>query len=55
MGQREGRMPDNPAETVLRFEPGLSRDVQLIPYEGARLVFGFNQAVMGALPQVPAP
>jgi urease beta subunit len=27
----------------------------LIPYQGARLVYGFNQAVMGALPQVPAP
>jgi urease subunit beta len=39
----------------VRFEPGLSRDVRLIPYAGARLVFGFNQAVMGALPQVRAP
>jgi urease subunit beta len=46
---------DIPAGTAVRFEPGLSRDVQLIPYEGARLVFGFNQAVMGALPQVRAP
>ena len=46
---------DIPAGTAVRFEPGLSRDVWLIPYEGARLVYGFNQAVMGALPQVPAP
>jgi urease subunit beta len=46
---------DIPAGTAVRFEPGLSRDVSLIPYEGARLVFGFNQAVMGALPQVRAP
>ena len=45
---------DIPAGTAVRFEPGLSRDVWLIPYEGARLVYGFNQAVMGALPQVRA-
>jgi len=40
---------DIPAGTAVRFEPGLSRDVRLIPYGGARLVYGFNQAVMGAL------
>ena len=45
---------DIPAGTAVRFEPGLSREVSLIPYEGARLVYGFNQAVMGALPKVPA-
>ena len=45
---------DIPAGTAVRFEPGQSREVSLIPYEGARLVYGFNQAVMGALPQVPA-
>src|SRR5258708_25000084 len=45
---------DIPAGTAVRFEPGQSRDVRLIPYGGARLVYGFNQAVMGALPQVPA-
>jgi urease subunit beta len=41
---------DIPAGTAVRFEPGLTRDVRLIPYAGARLVYGFNQAVMGALP-----
>ena len=41
---------DIPAGTAVRFEPGQSRDVWLIPYEGARLVYGFNQAVMGPLP-----
>jgi urease subunit beta len=46
---------DIPAGTAVRFEPGLSREVRLIPYEGARLIYGFNQAVMGALPQAPAP
>jgi urease subunit beta len=45
---------DIPAGTAVRFEPGQSRDVKLIPYGGARLVYGFNQAVMGALPQVSA-
>jgi urease subunit beta len=45
---------DIPAGTAVRFEPGQSRDVQLIPYGGARLIYGFNQVVMGALPQGPA-
>jgi urease subunit beta len=45
---------DIPAGTAVRFEPGQSREVSLIPYGGARLVYGFNQAVMGALPKVPA-
>jgi urease subunit beta len=44
---------DIPAGTAVRFEPGQSRDVRLIPYGGARLVYGFNQAVMRALPKVP--
>jgi urease subunit beta len=43
---------DIPAGTAVRFEPGQSREVSLIPYEGARLVYGFNQAVMGALAPV---
>jgi urease subunit beta len=46
---------DIPAGTAVRFEPGQSREVRLIPYAGARKVCGFNQAVMGALPEVPAP
>lgn len=44
---------DIPAGTAVRFEPGQSRDVRLIPYAGARVVYGFNQAVMGALPRTP--
>jgi urease subunit beta len=43
---------DIPAGTAVRFEPGQSREVSLIPYQGARLVYGFNQVVMGALPPV---
>ncbi len=42
---------DIPAGTAVRFEPGQSRQISLIPYAGARLVYGFNQAVMGPLPQ----
>jgi len=45
---------DIPAGTAVRFEPGQSREVSLIPYAGARLVYGFNKVVMGALPQGPA-
>ncbi len=40
---------DIAAGTAVRFEPGQERDVQLIPYDGARKIYGFNQAVMGAL------
>ncbi|MGX9430926.1 MULTISPECIES: urease subunit beta [Bradyrhizobium] len=42
---------DIPAGTAVRFEPGQSREVSLIPYGGTRVVCGFNQAVMGALPR----
>ncbi|MDN2567212.1 urease subunit beta [Aquibium sp. A9E412] len=40
---------DIPAGTAVRFEPGQSRDVVLVPYAGARRVYGFRKAVMGAL------
>lgn len=45
MGQRL----DIAAGTAVRFEPGQTRMVQLVPYSGARRVFGFNQTVMGAV------
>jgi len=48
-GAALGYRLDVPAGTAVRFEPGQSREVSLIPYQGARLVFGFNQAVMGRL------
>jgi urease subunit beta len=44
---------DIPAGTAVRFEPGQSREVSLVPYAGARLVYGFHKSVMGALPQEP--
>lgn len=42
-----GMRLDIAAGTAVRFEPGQSRDVQLIPISGARLIYGFNQKVMG--------
>jgi urease beta subunit len=44
-----GMRLDIPAGTAVRFEPGQTREVRLVPYAGARRVFGFNQAVMGEL------
>ncbi len=40
---------DIAAGTAVRFEPGQTREVRLVPYSGARVVQGFNQAVMGGL------
>ena len=44
-----GKRLDIPAGTAVRFEPGQSREVRLVPIGGLRRVFGFNQAVMGPL------
>ncbi|MEL6999080.1 MAG: urease subunit beta [Pseudomonadota bacterium] len=44
-----GMRLDIAAGTAVRFEPGQSREVQLIPLAGDRKVYGFNQKVMGAL------
>ena len=44
-----GMRLDIAAGTAVRFEPGQTRDVSLVPYGGARKVYGFNQAVMGDL------
>ncbi|MFT6774147.1 MAG: urease subunit beta [Paracoccaceae bacterium] len=48
-GVARGMRLDIPAGTAVRFEPGQSREVQLIPYGGDRRVFGFNQHIMGDL------
>ena len=45
---------DIAAGTAVRFEPGQSREVRLIRYGGARTVYGFQRAVMGALPPFAA-
>jgi urease subunit gamma/beta len=44
-----GRRLDIPAGTAVRFEPGQTRDVQLIPIAGRREIYGFRQQVMGKL------
>jgi urease subunit beta len=44
-----GRRLDIPAGTAVRFEPGQTREVQLVPIAGARRIWGFNGLVMGAL------
>ena len=38
-----------PAGTAIRFEPGQSREVELVPYLGLRQVYGFNGKIMGKL------
>ena len=38
-----------PAGTAVRFEPGQTRQIELVAYAGDRKVYGFNAKVMGAL------
>ncbi len=45
-----GMRLDIAAGTAVRFEPGQRREITLIPYAGDRRVYGFNQKVMGPLP-----
>ena len=40
---------DIAAGTAVRFEPGQTREVTLVPFGGLRRVFGFNGKVMGDL------
>lgn len=44
-----GHRLDVPSGTAVRFEPGQTRRVSLVPYRGDRVVFGFNQKIMGKL------
>jgi urease subunit beta len=44
-----GQRLDIPAGTAIRFEPGDSRDVNLVPFAGERRVFGFNGLINGPL------
>lgn len=37
------------AGTAVRFEPGQTREVELVAYAGERRVYGFNGRVMGSL------
>jgi len=44
-----GMRLDIAAGTAVRFEPGQSREVRLVPLSGKRIVFGFQQKIMGKL------
>jgi urease subunit beta len=44
-----GHRLDIPAGTAVRFEPGQTRTVTLVPFQGKREVYGFRQDVMGKL------
>ena len=44
-----GQRLDIAAGTAVRFEPGQTREVTLIPYRGRRVVKGFRGDVMGEL------
>jgi len=44
-----GHRLDIAAGTAVRFEPGQSREVRLVPVEGRRTIYGFRQQVMGKL------
>lgn len=44
-----GHRLDIASGTAVRFEPGQSRDVRLVPLGGDRRVIGFRQMVMGKL------
>ena len=37
------------AGTAIRFEPGQERTIELVDLAGSRIVYGFNQKVMGSL------
>lgn len=44
-----GMRLDIAAGTAIRFEPGQTREVRLVPIGGDRRIFGFRQMVMGPL------
>ena len=44
-----GMRLDIAAGTAVRFEPGQTREVRLVPMAGARRIFGFNGQIMGDL------
>ena len=44
-----GMRLDVPANGSVRFEPGETRDINLVPIGGSRVIHGFNGAVNGPL------
>ncbi len=47
--QARGMRLDIAAGTAVRFEPGQTREVRLVPIGGDRRIFGFRQKIMGQL------
>jgi urease subunit beta len=43
----QGQRLDIAAGTAIRFEPGQTKEVTLIPYRGTRKIFGFRGLTMG--------
>ena len=44
-----GKRLNIPSGTAVRFEPGQSKDVELIEIKGLKKIYGFNKKVMGKL------
>jgi len=44
----QGRRLDIAAGTAIRFEPGQSREVTLVPFRGGRKIYGFRGLTMGS-------
>jgi urease subunit gamma/beta len=53
-GPTRGFRLNVPAGTAVRFEPGQTREVELVAFAGDRVVYGFRGEVMGALDERPA-
>ena len=44
-----GKRLNIPSGTAVRFEPGQSKDIELIEINGLKKIYGFNKKVMGNL------
>ena len=44
-----GKRLNIPSGTAVRFEPGQSKDVELIEINGLNKIYGFNKKVMGSI------
>ena len=44
-----GHRLDIASGTAVRFEPGQTREVTLVPYRGSRTIYGFRGDIMGPL------
>ncbi len=44
-----GKRLDIPAGTAIRFEPGDSREVRLVPFAGKKNIYGFNGLINGSI------